>query len=111
MCKKTKIWLMIAASFVLVGCIVFVGVMTVLKWDFSRLSTDRYEANNYEINEDYKNISIVTDTADIIFVPSEETKTSVVCYERKKVKHSVTVNSDTLVIKAEIRENGMSISA
>ena len=37
--KSTKVWLLIAACLVLVGSLLFVGVMTMLKWDFSKLST------------------------------------------------------------------------
>lgn len=73
--------------------------MTVFKWDFTKLSTVKYETNHYEINENYKNISIVTDTADIVFVLSENSKGSVVCYEHKNAKHSVMVKDDTLVIE------------
>ena len=40
----------------LVGCIIFGGVMTVLKWDFGKLSTNKYETNTYEINEAFKQI-------------------------------------------------------
>lgn len=96
--KKTKIWLVIATALVVVGCVIFGGVMTMLQWDFTKLSTVKYETNDYEIDENYKNISIVTDTADIVFVPSQNSKSSVVCYEQKNVKHSVTVKDDTLVI-------------
>ncbi len=99
MSKRTKIWLVIAASLVLVGGIIFTGVMTVFKWDFTKLSTVKYEINNYEINENYKNISIVTDTTDIVFAPSEDSKASVVCYEQKNIKHSVAVKDSTLVIE------------
>lgn len=89
----------IAFSLVLIGCIVFGGVMSMLGWDFTKLSTVKYETNNYEINEDFKAISVNTDTADIVFMPSEASKTSVVCHEQKKVKHSVAVKDGTLVIK------------
>ena len=96
---RTKVWLIIAASLVLIGCIIFGGVMSLLKWDFSKLSTAKYESNDYEINENYKNISIITDTANIVFVPSENQKTSVFCHEQKTSKHSVTVKDGTLVIE------------
>lgn len=89
----------IAFSLVLIGCIVFGGVMSMLGWDFTKLSTVKYETNNYEINEDFKAISVNTDTADIVFMPSETSKTSVVCHEQKKVKHSVAVKDGTLVIE------------
>ena len=54
--RTAKIWLIVAASLVLVGCIIFVGVMAVLKWDFGKLSTNKYETNTYEINEAFKQI-------------------------------------------------------
>ncbi len=96
---RTKVWLIIAISLVLIGCILFAGVMTTLKWDFMELATVKYETNDYEIQENYKNISIITDTADVVFVPSENQKTTVSCYEQKNAKHSVTVKDDTLVIE------------
>jgi len=97
--RTTKLWLIIAATLVLVGGIIFGGVMTVFEWDFTKLSTVKYETNDYEINEAYKNILIQTNTADIVFLPSENSKTSIVCHEQKKAKHSVTVNDGTLVIE------------
>lgn len=99
MSKITKIWLITAASFVLVGGIIFGGVMAMLQWDFTKLSTGKYETNDYEIAENYNNISIITDAADVVFVPSESQKTSVVCHEQKNRKHSVTVRSGKLVIE------------
>lgn len=99
MSKSEKAWLITAASLVLIGFILFGGVMTMLKWDFTKLSTKQYETKNYEINENYQNISIVSKTADITFAPSESSKHSVECYEQKNVKHSVAVKDGTLVIE------------
>lgn len=99
--KKTKIWLIIAACFLFVGCIIFGCVMTVLKWDFTKLSTTKYETNHYAITEDIKAISINTDTADIVFVPSENAENAVVCYEYENAKHTVTVEDATLIIDAK----------
>lgn len=99
MCKEIKIWLVVAASLILIGCMILGGVMTMLKWDFTRLSTNKYETNSHEIIENYKSISVVTDTADIVFVASESSECSVTCYEQKNAKHSVTVKDDTLVIE------------
>lgn len=96
---RTKVWLIIAASFVLVGGIIFGGVMSMLEWDFTKLSTVKYETNNYEITENFNNISIITETSDVVFVPSENQKTSVVCHEQKNMKHSVTVHNGKIVIE------------
>ncbi len=97
--KKMKIWLIIAASLVVIGCIIFGGAMAMFKWDFTKLSTVKYDINDYEINEDYKNISISTKTADISFEPSGNLKTSVICHEQKNVKHLVSVQDGALVIE------------
>ncbi len=99
--KKTKKWLVIAASLVLAGSIIFGGVMTMAKWDFMKLSTTKYETNEHVIRDNYKNISIITNTADVMFAPSETAETTVVCREQKKVEHSVAVKDSTLVIEVE----------
>ena len=69
------------------------------KWDFSKLSTGKYETNTYEISEEFSNLSMNTDTADIIFALSDDGKCRVECYEEEKAKHSVAVQENTLVIK------------
>lgn len=98
--KSTKIWLIIAASLILIGSIIFGGMMAMLKWDFKKLSTVKYETSNYEIDDAYLNISITSDTADIKFLPSENSKTSVECYEPQNARHWVTVEDNTLIIKS-----------
>ena len=57
---KTKIWLITAISLILIGGIVFGGAMAMLGWDFSKLSTVKYEESKYEIKDDYNDISINT---------------------------------------------------
>ncbi len=69
-----------------------------LKWDLTKLSNNKYQTNHHEINEEVNSISVNTNTADIDFVPSENSKCSVVCYEQENVKHSVTVKDGTLAI-------------
>ncbi|MBQ9745672.1 MAG: DUF4097 family beta strand repeat protein [Clostridia bacterium] len=101
MSRKTKTWFTVAASLTLIGFIIFGGAMTIIKWDFSRLSTVKYETESHEINEIFEDISIVTDTADIEFAISESGKTTVVCREETKAKHSVAVKDGTLTVELE----------
>lgn len=96
--RTTVLWLAVAISLVLAGCIIFGGVMTASGWNFTKLSTVQYETNEYEIKEGYKDISIITDTADIVLVPSEQGRYSVVCYEEKNAGHTVSVKDGTLEI-------------
>lgn len=99
--KATKICIIVASSLILAGIIIFVAAMSLVKWDFSRLSTSKIEKEEHEISKAYENICIKTDTADIEFVTSENGTTSVVCLERENEKHSVRVDNNTLVIELE----------
>ena len=97
--KSTKIWLVIAAVLVLIGCFIFVGVMAMLKWDFTKLSTNQYETNFYETVDEFSNVSVETDTARLTFETSDDGKCRVECFEESNAKHSVSVEDNTLVIK------------
>ena len=97
--KSTLVCLIVAVSLVLAGCILFVGVLMALRWEFGGLISKSYETNEYAITEEYKNISILSDTADVVFLPSEEGNTSVVCYEQEKCKHAVAVKDGTLTVE------------
>ncbi len=101
MSKKTKTWLIIGAVLILIGGIIFTGVMTSMGWDFKKLSTNKMVTNEYTVSETYRNISLKTVTADILFVPSDGEETRVVCYEEEKVKHTVKVEDGTLVIDVQ----------
>lgn len=96
--RKTKIWLCVAAALILIGCIIFAGAMMALKWDFTKLSTVEYETNEYTISEHFDNISILTDTADITFLPSDSKETIVVCKEQENIRYSVMIEDGTLKI-------------
>jgi len=98
--KGTKIWMLAAGIALLLGIVILGGVMTVLKWDFTKLSTNKFETNTHEIKEDFRGISIVGETARIVLVPSENEACSVVCYEQKNQKHSVGIEDGVLVIKS-----------
>ena len=98
MSKSKKIWMFTAIALILIGIFLFHTAMTANHWDFSKLSTVKYETNTTSVDEKFSNIDIQTDTADIIFVPSEDGLCKAVCYETEKSKHSVTVQNETLTI-------------
>ena len=97
--RTVKLWLITAAALLLLGCILFGGVMMRLNWDFTKLSTTRYETNRYEITEDFHSISINTDTTDVLFVPSTDASCRVECYEEIDGRHTVAVKDGVLVIE------------
>ena len=97
--KVTKIWLITAASLVLLGCIILGGSLAMSKWDFKSFSTTKYETNTHEITEDFQSISINIDTTDVTFAVTDGSKCSVVCYEQKNLTHAVSVKDGVLIIE------------
>lgn len=98
--KSVKIWLITATALVLAGSIILTGMMTSMKWDFSKLSTVKYETNTHEINEKFKDISVKAVSADINFVTTSEDTISVICTEQEKLWHRVAVRDEALFIEA-----------
>ena len=96
--KTTVLWLIIAASLIFVGLGMFAAVMAVNHWDFTKLSTVKFETNTYSISTEFTNISAKTDTADVIILPSHDGICKVVCYEQENEKHSVAIQDGTLTI-------------
>ena len=98
--KRTmKVWFIAATVLITVGLIMFACVMLLNDQDFETLAATKYEANVYDINEEFSKLSINTDTADIKFVLADDGKCRIECFERKTEKHSVSVSDDTLFIK------------
>ncbi len=93
-----NVWLIAATVLVVIGALLFVGVMMVCNWDFTRLSTVKYETTDFEADQNFSKISINTDTADIVFLPSADNICRVFCYEQENRKHSVSIENDTLTV-------------
>ncbi len=98
MSKITKIWLIVAGSFILIGALIFGGTMSMINWDFLKLNTSKFETNEYIIDEKFKDLSLDIDTAGIDILKSDDDKCKVVCYEEANAKHNVKVESKTLNI-------------
>ena len=91
--KKPIIW------FAITFCLL--SVVSVILYSLS--ITVKLETNEYEIKENFENIKIITDTADIDFVLSENLNTLIICEEHKNIKHSVNVKENTLLV--EVNDN------
>ena len=98
---RTKGWLITAGVLTVLGAILLGGVMTVAKWDFTRLSTAKYETNEYTITEEYQSVRVVSKTADVTFVPSKDGATTVRCVEESRVRHTVSVTDTTLTVEVD----------
>ena len=98
MSKAAKIWMIVAAALILLGAVIFAAVMSLNSWNFMCLSTKNFRTTEHVISEDFKNIDITSRTAKITFLPSEDGKARVICYEEEKVKNEVSVSDNTLKI-------------
>ena len=96
--KSTTIWLIIAAALILLGGILFVSVMTTLKWDFTKISTEKYTTEQHELTDAFHSISVNTTTADITVLPAEDGVARVVCFENEKLPHAVSVVDGVLTV-------------
>lgn len=94
-----KRWLILAAALIVVGGLLFGGVMMSQQWDFLNLQTAKFETNTHQIQDPYRNISITVNTTNLTILPTEESATTVVCFEQEKVKHAVEVKDNTLTIQ------------
>ncbi len=97
--RSTKIWLIVAAVLVLAGGLAFTAALAISHWDFASFSTVKYETKTYEINDSFRNISIVSDTEDIVFAPSSDGKCTVTFVEQDNARHSASVENGTLLIE------------
>ncbi|MBQ6687097.1 MAG: DUF4097 family beta strand repeat protein [Bacilli bacterium] len=88
--KKSIIWIVITISVVLVAGVIL-----------SSLTIDKLEINEYEIKDSFKDIKILTNTADIEFALSDNSNALIVCEEQKNVIHQVNVIDNTLLIEID----------
>ena len=100
MSKSVKIWLITAASLLLVGVVIFVCAMVGLDWRFEKVSVFEYERCQFEINDGYKNIVISVAMTDVELVATDEAVCRVECRDIKNIEYSAEVVNDTLVIKS-----------
>lgn len=96
--KALKIWLIVASSLVLLGAIIFTLVMTALGWDFTKLLTTKFVTSEYTVTDSFNSISLITSTADVTVLPSNDSTVRVVCYEEENIRHNVSVKDGSLCI-------------
>ena len=70
--------------------------MSLMKWDFGKLSTSKYDTYEYTIEEAFGGILVSADTADITLTSSEDGLCRVVLYEAENRKSTVTVTDGVL---------------
>lgn len=89
-----------AVALLAVGLTLFTCAFAAAGFDLSKLSTEKYVTATYTLtdNQPFRRIHIRSTESDIEFKPSADGRFSVVCIEREKVTHEVSVNSGILNI-------------
>lgn len=83
-----------AATLIVGGAILAIGLA-------NKNNVTNYVTNTHEVTEEFHNFNINIDTADLTFTKATDGKSQVVCEEKEKVHHEVTVTNDTLTIKTK----------
>ena len=99
MSRAVKIWMIAAGLLLLIGCLLFGGVVVALKGDLMKLSTHKYDTKVHEISDPYQDITIESKSAKILLLPAVDGKCRVECYEQKNAGYTVSVEDGALVIK------------
>lgn len=96
--RAAKAWMIVAAVLIGIGAILFVSVMAANHWDFSAIANVHYETRTVAVDDAFTGISVRSDTADVMLVPSSDGKCRVELYENEKVRHTVSVNDGVLTV-------------
>ena len=99
--SKLKVMLLIFAVMIPCGALIFAGAMSVLGWNFGKLSAKNTVENEHKLIEDFDEIEIVTDEADIKLVIAENGEGRVVCREHSRARHSVSVENGKLTVRVK----------
>ena len=96
-----KVCLIVAASLLALGVILFITAMAISQFKFAEVfTTASYETATHDITEEFDNISINTITVDVTVLPSDDDSAHVVCFDNKKITYAVAVTDGTLSIEA-----------
>ena len=98
--KRTAIAILVAVLVVAIGAgLVFAGLSAV-NFKVRDLGTAQYVTNTHEVGEGFTRVEMDMDTADVDILPAEDGKCRVVCVEREKYPHTVTVENGTLIVRS-----------
>ena len=98
--KKTAIAILIAVLVVAIGgALVFAGLSAV-HFKVRNLDTTDYVTNTHDVGEGFTRVEMDVDTADVNIQPAEDGRCRVVCLEREKYPHTVTVENGALIVRS-----------
>jgi len=98
-----KIIITVAIILVVLGIVIFGGAFALAGFSFKNLATRNYEEVSFDITSEFEGISVDTDTADVIILPSEDGKSRVTAYQHKELPHTAWVDGGVLRVEVNDR--------
>ena len=96
-----KIACIVAGGLIVTGLTCgFIG-LAAMNFDFTKLSTEKFVTQNHTVSESFNSIKMEKMYGNVRFVLTENNECEVECVENAKRPHAVTVEDNTLVIRAE----------
>lgn len=99
--RNTKLWLLSACILIVLGCCILAGALWAGQWDTGSLSTAKYVTNAHTITQEFEDLTIITDTADVTLIATKDAEPHIVCYEQEHARHHVSVKDGTLTIEVQ----------
>lgn len=96
-----KVWLIIAAALVVAGSVLFVVVMAPGHWDFKGLGEAYFVTTTIDVDADFREILVESDTESVLIQPSPTGSAWVRFLEHDKVIPSARVTDGRLVITTD----------
>ena len=96
-----KCVLIISLLLIVSGLAVSVSAFAMADWDINKLSNENFITNEYTITEDFEKISINVKSADIIILPSENTESKVIAFEKERMLHKAQVENGVLTVSLQ----------
>ena len=96
--KTTKIAVITAVALILTGIMAMAAAVGMTGCDMTAMNTVEYVTVTHEVKETFTGIEVVTASAQIILVPSEDGECRVVCHDREGVEYSAEVENNTLMV-------------
>lgn len=107
--RTRNILIIVGLALSVIGIVICVCSFMLFRFSASDLSTVKFVTNTYDVNGNFRDISIDGDREDIYVKTSEDGKCKVVCYEDEKEPHNVRVEGSTLAIDKIEKNHGLNI--
>lgn len=96
-----KSWMIVGASLMVVGLLLVLGVLFASGFQFSIFNTGKLTENIYTVEGPVNQVQLQGVTENVVFAPSDNDVCKVVCNERERMMHTVSLKDGKLEIQVD----------